>query len=436
MQLNNIEFANFIFNFSYFWCSKRCGVLNTKTSKSVNTKYDRSTNDETYDDVDAVDSTRARLPHSSKQSRMTQFMTTSANDVDSNKIDALMAEFFHACNVPLHACESKYFKNLIGALRPSYDIPNRYRLAAILDKAHSKMDRQSSKKNEPAITMTISNAKVKLDSVDVIENAQNLTYNAHIANLLADDILKSPKYVSLMAQVVTVQKEFQRTPFESRLLAAGGTKVILCGDGQWTSQRAEAVSFLKNLDAMKKVSAACDAEYQGDQTAIRPNLSVAELLLNSDFVDAVQSLTNMLDAVVELINYCQRTDVSIADIVEKWLDLLRPESSEQSKFVVERCSTSNVFTNISMAANFIHPDYRGKKLNDTQRKDVYEYIFEAFDAEGLESLRLFSLSEGSFDSLVKKNLKSPITFWHFARQHGHQQVADLAIELLSLKDST
>lgn len=423
-------------NLSYSLCSKRCRALNIKTSKSA----------DTYDDGETMSSNRTQasssLPRSSKQSKMTQFMTTSAKEVDSNKIDALIAEFFHACNVPLHTCESKYFKNLINALRPSYDTPNRYRLAAILDKAHSKIDRPRAKMDEQTVAMTISNTKVKLDSVDVIENEQNLTYNARIGNLLAGDILKSSKYVSIMAQVVTVLKEFQRTPFESRLLTAGGAKIVLCGadDGgevaNWTSQRAEAVSFLENLDAMKKVSAECDAEYQDDPTAIRPNPSVAELLLNSDFVDAVQNLTNMLDTVVELINYCQRNDVSIADIVEKWLDLLRSESPELSKFVAESCSTSNVLTNITMTANFMHPDYRGIKLNETQRKDVYEYIFETFDADGLESLRLFSVSEGTFYSLVKKDLKSPITFWHFARQQGHQQVADFAIELLSLKDST
>lgn len=361
------------------------------------------------------------------------------NEMDSNKIDALIAEFFYGCNIPLHACESKYFKNLIGALSSSYEVPNRYRLAAILDKAHSKIDQRNSnlfRNMDEHTTTTASNREVKVDSFEIIESAQIMTYNARIGNQLAEDILESPQYVNIMANVLTVQKEFQQTPFESRLLAAGGSKIILRENEQWTSQRAEAVSFLKNLTVMKKITADCSTEYQNNQDTTRLSPAISELLLNTDFIESVENLVNMLDSVAELINYCQRSDVSSADIVEKWLDLLGHESQELSKFADERCNDSNVFNNITTTANFIHPDYRGKKLNESQRKVVYDYFFETLDAEGLESLRLFSLSRGTFDSLVKKNLKSPTTFWHYASQQGHKQLADFAIELLSLKDST
>lgn len=365
---------------------------------------------------------------------------SSANEFESNKIDALIAEFFHGCSVPLHACESKYFKNLIAALRPSYEPPNRYRLAAILDKAHSKINQQSSKSfgkmDDNAMITTASNPKVKFDSLDIIDNAQNMTYNAHIGNRLAGDILKTPKYVNIMAKVSKVQKEFQQTSLENRLLTAGGSKAVLCDTEQWTSQRAEAVWFLKNLPVIKEVTVDCDAEYQKDQNATRVEPGVSELLVDAEFAESVENLVNMVDSIVELINYCQQSDVSIADIVEKWLDLLAHESQELRKYANERCTQSNVFTNITMTANFIHPNYRGKKLNEAQRKDVYDYILETFDAEGLESVRLFTVNQGTFNSLVKKNLKSPITFWHFARQQGHAQVADFAIELLSLRDST
>lgn len=388
-------------------------------------------------------SSSQRLTKQLKLPQMKRFMSN-INEIESNRIDALMAEFFYSCNVPLHVCESKYFKNLVGALHPAYEIPNRYRLAAILDKAHSKINQQNSKlfgKTDEHVTATTttttaSSSKSKLDSLDTLASARNMTYNARIGNRLAGDILKSPKYAAIMANVSTVQKEFQRTPLESRLLTAGGSKAVLCDSGQWTSQRAEAVSFLKNLTFMKKVTAECEADHQNDENVLQPNPAVSELLLNVDFVESVENLVNMLDSVAELINYCQQGDVSIADIGEKWLDLLAHESHELRKFADERCTESNVFTNITMTANFIHPDYRGKKLNESQRKDAFDYIFEAMDAEGLESVRLFSVNEGTFDSLVKKDLKSPITFWHFARQQGHTQLADFAIELLNLKDST
>lgn len=367
------------------------------------------------------------LSHNLKQSKMMRYMVN-INEMKINKIDALMAEFFSGCNIPINACESECFQNFIGALCPSYEIPNRHQLTAILDKMHDKFEKRNSKmaiKMDKYALTTTSYQKVELDSFD----AHNLTYNARIGNQLAGDILKSSKYVNVMAKVLTVQKDFRRAPLESRLLMAGGSKAILCGITQWTSQRNEAVSFLENLTFMKKVVADYDDEN------VRPKPGVVQLLSNTDFIDSLRNLVNMLDSVAELINYCQRSDVLAADVVEKWLDLLRNESEELSKFVGERCTKSNVFNNITMTANFFHPDYRGKKLNESQTKDVYDYIFEALDAEGLESVRMFMTSDGTFDLLVKKNIKSPKTFWHFASQQNHKQLADFAIELLSMKDS-
>lgn len=426
------------------FCSKRCGTLNIKTIKSADTEHDQNMDDEsdnaseladhsaqdfTEDDsTHQIASTLASSPvsHNLKKSKMQRYMAD-VNEIENNEIDALMAEFFTGCNVPLHACESKYFKNFIGALRPSYEIPNRHRLAAILDKAYDKFGKRNAK-----LTTNSDNQNEEFDSFD---NAPNLTCNARIGNLLACDILKSSKYVNVMTNVLTVQKDFRRTPLENRLLAAGGSKAVLYGIAQWASQHDEAESFLENLTFMKKVTADCDIAFQKDKNAARPKPAVSQLLLNANFVDSVKDLVNMLDSVAELIDYCQRSDVLAADLVEKWLDLLGNESQELSKLVDERCTKSNVFSDIAMTANFFHPDYRGKKLNESQRKDVYDYFFDALDAEGLESVRLYMTSDGTFESLEKKEIKSPKTFWHFASQQGHKQLADFAIELLSLKDS-
>lgn len=352
-------------------------------------------------------------------------------EVNANKIDALMAEFFYGCNIPLDACESKCFQNFVGALCPLYEIPNRRQFAAIFAECEKRNPKLVVKMSKHALTMT-SNHIVVSDSDD---NARNMTCNARIGNQLAGDILESSKYENVMAKVLTVQKDFRRAPLEHRLLMAGGSKAVLHDIAHWTSQRDEMASFLDNLIFMEKVTADCEADYQRDKSVARPKSSVTQLLSNTDFVETVKNLADMLDSVSEVINYCQRSDVSAADIIEKWLDLLRSESEELRNFVDERCTKSNVFNNITITANFFHPNYRGKKLSESQTKDVYDYIFETLDADGLESVRLFMSSDGTFDSLVKKDIKSPKTFWHFASQQGHKQLADFAIKLLSLKDS-
>lgn len=427
------------------------------------------------------------------------------NDVEGDKIDAFLAQFFFGCNVPFRACESIHFKNFVKALRPSYEIPNRRRLAGVLlDKIHDKIEKRNSElidkmdkqvtllldgwqnssantHNVVAMLATADDQKIMLESFDtsaerdttenivkiveksidlakerydaevyacVTDNARNMTAmkdkvnvmfttcNSHTGNLLAGDILKSAKNTKIMAKVMSVQKDFRRTPLESRLLTAGGLKPVLSCVTRWTSQRGAGVSFLKNLSCMKKVAADCDAEVEKDKNAIRPKPAVSQLLFKEDFVESVKNLVDLLDPVAELTNYCQKSDVSAADAVEKWLDLIENESQELRDYAKQRCTKNNVFNNITMTANFFHPKHRGKKLSESQTKEVNDYVFESLDASALESVRLFTIGEGMFGSLNRKKISSPKTFWHFARQQGHGELADFASKLLKIPAST
>lgn len=62
------------------------------------------------------------------------------NPSESEKLDALTAEFFYGCNIPFNVADSMYFKNYIKALRPAYKPPQRLQLAGkLLDKAHENI---------------------------------------------------------------------------------------------------------------------------------------------------------------------------------------------------------------------------------------------------------------------------------------------------------
>lgn len=89
-----------------------------------------------------------------------------------------------------------------------------------------------------------------------------------------------------------------------------------------------------------------------------------------------------------------------------------------------------------MTANFFHPVYRGKKLNESQMKDTNDYIFESLDGQALKSVHLFTANEGTFGTLIRKKINSPKTFWHFASQQGHKQLADFATKFLNIPAST
>lgn len=64
------------------------------------------------------------------------------------------------------------------------------------------------------------------------------------------------------------------------------------------------------------------------------------------------------------------------------------------------------------------------------------HIFEQLDSGGLESLRLFTLNDGTFALLQKKEVTSPKTFWHYASEQGHEQLALFAMKYLKVPGST
>lgn len=89
-----------------------------------------------------------------------------------------------------------------------------------------------------------------------------------------------------------------------------------------------------------------------------------------------------------------------------------------------------------MTANYFHPVYRGKKLDEEQQQKVKDYVFENLDAAGLESLRLVTENEGTFRNLQQKKVASPKTFWHFAAEMRHGQLSAFAMKFLKVPAST
>lgn len=235
---------------------------------------------------------------------------------------------------------------------------------------------------------------------------------------------------------MTVQKEFKKTSLEDRLLKAGGRKPILPCATRWTSQRNSAESFLANLSTMKTVTAACDAEAEIDKSAIRPKPSVSQLLFDFEFIDSVKELLQLLSPVAELTNKCQKSDCSVADALEEWMKLSKNCPEDLLGFLQYRCTKSNVINIVAMTANFFHPVYRGRILSENQLKEVKCYIFESLDGNTLESVRLFNDDDGVFGALKRKKIISTKTYWHYAKEQGHKELAEYAMKFLKIPAST
>lgn len=262
------------------------------------------------------------------------------------------------------------------------------------------------------------------------------TCNAHSGNLLAGDILKKTPNSNLMSKVMIVQNEFKRPHLESMLSAAGGKKPELFSPTRWTSQRNALESCLKNLSAMKEVTAKCDKAAETDSKAITVKPSVSSLLYDQKFITSAKTLLEMLNPVAELTNFFQKSTASAADAAEKWLELLLNGPIELREFLEYRIKKSNIFNEVTMTAHFFHPIYRGTKLSAEQKSQFSKYIIEKLENEELESLKEFQKGEGKFAILARKNFKSPKTYWHYAAELGHGKLSAFAMDYLKIPAST
>lgn len=128
---------------------------------------------------------------------------------------------------------------------------------------------------------------------------------------------------------------------------------------------------------------------------------------------------------------------TVADDVEPWPDLVGEKSSPGDilKMAEARCVKSKVFNNISLAANFFHPIYRGQKFDVAQRKQVESFVLDALGTEGLNSFRIFATNGSIFGKLNERKITCPATFWHFAEAH-HPELTGFVQKLQKIPAST
>lgn len=339
--------------------------------------------------------------------------------VENEVANRALGKLIFGCNIPFSVVESTHFKNFIKILRPSYRPPVRKTLATtILDKEYDECRTSLSFgaysvllidgwKNEAANTKNVAamihnaagdvgflNAwdlsgeketgdalkdivsKAIVDAKDMYnsqlyavcsDNAANMmkmgkiinlwhvTCNSHTANLLAKDLVSA----AVASRVNTVLKAFTSADQEARLLQFDGHRISLACDTRWCSNRDAFLCLKKNLPAMKKVLG------QGitiEHTALK-------LIFDDNFMKQVDDGIALFDPVCTLINKCQQKKFSIADAAEEWIKLKLPDGyPELEEKVTKR--RAYALTTYGLAANFLHPIYRGKRLGPEQHDEV------------------------------------------------------------------
>lgn len=403
------------------------------------------------------------------------------------EIDLSLAKLFFGCNIPFSVIESDHFKNFIKLIRPAYVPPCRKTLSTtLLNKINNEMmetnqkfmSRESSllidgwknssnnTKNVVTMLQSVGGRSVFLESFDfsneretaeslelvcdasialakerygcdiyavVSDNAANMikmgrltdlwhsTCSSHTGNLLAKDLINK----ELMGKVAVVLNTFKATDLENLLVSNGGHRIVLPGDTRWCSHRDSCNCFLDNLGIMKKIIA----------EGLKVKSDVTQLLYDDDFVEQIKACVSLLDPVCTLINKCQSAQFSVADAAEEWLSLPSkvPQTNEVQAAVALRIKMAlNIY---SLTAHYLHPTYRGRKLEPNHIGEIQDFLLETLDKDGLEGLLAFENNTNLFQKLHDKNITSPDTFWGLAEKK-YATLSNLAQKLLKIPASS
>lgn len=148
-----------------------------------------------------------------------------------------------------------------------------------------------------------------------------------------------------------------------------------------------------------------------------------------------------MDPICTIINKCQQKHFSIADAAEEWLKItadvdamLNVEYTQEMKNKIKQRGkmASNVY---GLAANHLHPVYRGKRLTTMQNDLVRDFLFEVLDTNGLHSLNEYQQNEYLFKTLTEKKITEPGPFWGLVKEK-HPELAACANRLLKIPASS
>ncbi|XP_051156204.1 uncharacterized protein LOC127278512 [Leptopilina boulardi] len=415
--------------------------------------------------------------------------TPSCSSSTLSELDELLATFFVGCNVPFSVVESTFFRNFVKKLNPDYRPPCRNTLSnTILDKLYVKVRKENSlsvsdssvlildgwknkSKNEKYVASILHNAtgeRVFLDSWDftqeretgvalkwvveeatkqakenyqtdiyavVSDNASNMTLmgklidqwfitcNSHSGNLLAKALIDD----SFSKKAIPTLKEFKSPALEKEIVKRGGIKICLPGETRWCSYRDSLRCFLRNLVIMRAIVQ--EKQFQISKESIT-------LIFDGEFEQELLKFIIIFDVVCTLINKLQSDKSNIADAIEHWLSLKFPICEDKYESLL-KARLGKVIRPIGLAANILHPVYRGNIFAQNAEYEgmANNFLKENLKDGGLKDLKSYLNNTGIFESLNKKSLKNPQTFWDLA-QDDHPELAKFSKKLLNIPSSS
>jgi hypothetical protein len=401
-------------------------------------------------------------------------------DLSSDKIfemDLAMAKFFFGCNIPFSVADSSHFKTLMQSLRPDYPAPTMASLSTtlletvvdeikgtemgmfnvetdcvlLLEAGRDPTDPILTTLRSTTGCITYIDSYFMTDITDlsaryskIVKTAAEYvqsTYNAKFYGVVAPLPLQDEHLIqatctrqaanrimgkmadkSFVAQVTQVISTFLEPKLHTKVLELGGQHLISAGPGMWVDLCNAMKRILINFPVLKLI--VLDFCHEVDAP-------IVELVEDTHFLDSLERAVVAYEPICELIELAQERDTSLADIVERWLAVPMPTARGANSFCDER---QHVLNKYALAANFLHPGYRGRQFTAAQVDAVEEYLITVLPNDGLNDLMAFKQADGLFGTLFAKNMTSPVTFWNFAARK-YEQLAKLALKLLQIPAS-
>lgn len=383
--------------------------------------------------------------------------------VDKDSADEFFAKFIFSSNVKYSTVDDIHFKHMLRALNPSYKSPcHKALLTSFLDKQYEKhfINSKYSLSEESVLVMIdckdstlcilySANGKIgflglfkKTDNPEELfykckalatENFNTTIYAISTNNEMfstQDNVIILKNYSQIAAQLAEkiisddiiydvnrVMEHFR--VYEDILIRYGGSPLKMI---ESSTRREFLTNFLENHGPMQKCLTMEKTE---------PPSDFFSDFFGSEYIKGVKTVLDVSQQVLDnLEKKTHDLNYSIADVVEDWVNFQVPDAFKETVFEFRK----SLFDTISLAGNMLHPKYRGHILSNIQKDMVDEFFLQNLHVEGLDSFQNLLHKECIFESLLAKEISSPMTFWRMA-QRKHPNLSEFATKLLNIPAS-
>lgn len=385
--------------------------------------------------------------------------------IDRDSTDEAFAKFIFSSGIKYSIVDDFYFKNMMRSLNLTYKTPcHKTLLLSFLDKHYERHFTNSKKsllaesilvmidvKDANATLCVLYSANGKLGFIGIFKKSDNaeelfqrckilanenfntkiyavytnnetfstqenvmiLKDYSQLATQLAETII--PDYI--IFDVNRVMEHFRH--HEHLLIKYGGSQLKMIE----SSTRREFLSnFLNNHGPMQKCLTMEKTE---------PPPDFYNDFFGSEYIKGVKTVMDVSQQVLDSLQ--KKTldlNYNVADVLEDWMNFQVPEAFKETVHQFRK----GLFEPVSYAANILHPKYRGLHLSNIQKDTVDEFFLQNLIVEGLDSFQNLLHKECIFESLLAKEISSPMTFWRMA-QRKHSNLSEFATKLLNIPAS-